>query len=190
MILGVDIGKSGGIANDTLSWDMPIKKRIIKDAIYVLDKDSKGRKQVYKTGPNKGKVKKKLKTAAKYATELDLKSIYNIFKDASVVVFEGMQQSFGNSAKSTKTTAYNEGKLHAVAELANCTIVVVPPHKWKKDMKLSNEKIESVQMAEQLRPHEKFRTPKGRLLDGRAEAILIREWWINQKEEEDEKTNK
>lgn len=54
----------------------------------------------------------------------------------------------------------------------------VPPQKWKKEYSLSKDKAESIATAKKLFPDCKidFRTCKGRMLDGRAEALLLAEY--------------
>ena len=180
-IFGVDIGLMGGISDGLVHNDMPVIKKEIKSARYVLDLDSKGKKQYYKSGSKKGEVKMKLKTPAKYKTELDLHTINNLFKTANTIVFEKPGISRGNSAASSATTNINYGKLLAVAELCGLNIVTIVPHKWKSDLRLSKSKLESIEMAEKL-TGKSFRTNRGRLIDGPAEAFLIRYWYIQQKD--------
>jgi len=56
--------------------------------------------------------------------------------------------------------------------------VKVHPAKWKRDVfgGKGREKDASIVMAEALFPQHSFRTPRGRLLDGRAEALLIADY--------------
>lgn len=178
MVLGIDIGLKGGIASLDHAELMPVTQLLTKPAITVFEKDSKGNKLYYKTGPNKGEPKRRIKTPAKYATELDLGLIFKYFNDADTVVFEQPGTSIGNAARSTASTNRNFGKLLACAELAGCKIITVPPHKWKKDLGLSKDKLESVVLAENISKL-LFRTSRGALLDGPAEAYLILHWYLN-----------
>ena len=171
----------GGISDGSIHYDMQVIKKEIKPARYILDLDSKGKKQYYKSGSKKGEVKMKLKTPAKYKTELDLHAINDLFKTADTIVFESPGISRGNSAASSATTNINYGKLLAIAELCGSNIVTVVPHKWKSDLGLSKNKMESIEMAEEL-TSKSFRTNRGRLIDGPAEAFLIRYWYIQQKD--------
>ena len=183
IIFGVDweIGLMGGISDGSTHYDMPVIKKEIKPARYVLDLNSKGKKQYYKSGSKKGEVKMKLKTPAKHKTELDLHAINDLFKIADTIVFESPAMSRGNSAASSATTNINYGKLLAVAELYGSNIVTVVPHKWKSDLRLSKSKLESIEMAEKL-TGKSFRTNRGRLIDGPAEAFLIRHWYMQLKD--------
>lgn len=178
--LGVDIGLSGGISDGKIHHNMPTTTTEIKPAVLILAKKD-GKKQYYKSGPLAGQPKHKIKTPAKCKKELDLKAIYKLFLEASTVVFESPGASIGNAAKSTASTNRNYGKLLACAELANCEIVTVTPHKWKADLKLSKDKQESIDMATSLTNHSFVRSTGG-LEDGKAEAFLIRYWYLKQKE--------
>lgn len=180
MIFSVDIGKSGGIAYGSEAIDMPTKELTLKPALYQFAlKD--GKKQLIKSGPNAGQYKQKVRTPAKTATELDVAAIYGLFVSdfhdgPNTVVFELPGNSRGNSARSTATTFLNYGKLLAIAELADCTIVTVPANKWKKDLVVTKDKDQCVTLAETLSGLS-FRTPRGALKDGPAEAWLIGHWY-------------
>jgi len=180
-IIGIDIGISGGISDGINHYDMPTKKIEIKPAITVFAKDSKGNKVIYKSGPNKGEFKRIIKTPAKFKEELDVHTLLDILKHADIIVIESQGISRGNSAKATRSTAMNFGKVLAIAELSNAEIHLVSPGKWKSDLKLSQEKIDSINMAEKLSGHS-FRTDRGALKDGPAEAFLIRHWFITTQE--------
>lgn len=181
MIIGIDIGKDGGMAIHDVAIPMPTKEIILKEATYQFAlKD--GKKQEIKSGPNKGEFKKKIRTKAKTARELDVDAIYNLFitdyKDGeypNTVVMELPGNSRGNSARSTATTFFNYGKLHALAEVAGCIVETVPANKWKKDLNVSKDKEECVALAEELSGMS-FRTERGALKDGPAEAWLIQHW--------------
>ena len=158
---------------------MPTKQILTKKEQTVFVLDDKGKKIEYKTGPKKGQYKRKIKAPARYSTELDVMAIGEFFADGSdIIVIENMGTSFGNSARSTRTTAMNFGKLLALAEYSEAEIVIVSPNKWKKDLGLTDDKLKSVEMAEKLNPEGVFRTPRGALLDGNAEAFLIRYWFL------------
>lgn len=65
------------------------------------------------------------------------------------------------------------GKILASLEIRGIEIKLVRPAIWKKALRLPKEKEAAVVMAEKLYPGISFRTPRGRLLDGKAEALLI-----------------
>ena len=170
-VVSVDIGIMGGLALEEDAIPMPIVAIETKAAIMVLDLKN-GKKQYYKSGLLKGEARHKIKVPAKYEKRLDLQSIYKYFNQVDVIVLESPGISKGNAANATATTNRNFGKLLACAELASCKIVTVSPNKWKKDLGLSKDKLESVELAEKLSGMS-FRTIRGALMDGPAEAWLI-----------------
>ena len=184
-IVSVDPGLAGGLSlfqdNKLVACiSMPTVKVETKPARYKLDLLN-GKKQFIKSGSNKGKPKMIQVSAAKYDTQLALKEIEDFFLFSEpkkvAIILEAPAMSFGNSASSTATTNQNFGKLLAVAELCNLNIFTVPPHKWKKDLNLTKDKELCVSFAEK-EFGKKFRTDRGRLLDGQAESALIGLWFL------------
>ena len=184
-IVSIDPGLSGGISlfqdNQLVACiSMPTVKVETKPARYKLDLLN-GKKQLIKSGLNKGKPKMIQVSAAKYDTHLALNEIKDFFSFSEpenvAIILEAPAMSFGNSASSTATTNQNFGKLLAVAELCNLNIFTVPPHKWKKDLNLTKDKELCVSFAEK-EFGKKFRTDRGRLLDGQAESALIGLWFL------------
>ena len=184
-IVSADPGLAGGLSlfqdNKLVACiTMPTVKVETKPARYKLDLLN-GKKQFIKSGSNKGKPKMIQVSAAKYDTQLALKEIEDFFlfsePEKVAIILEAPAMSFGNSASSTATTNQNFGKLLAVAELCNLNIFTVPPHKWKKDLNLTKDKELCVSFAEK-EFSRKFRTDRGRLLDGQAESALIGLWFL------------
>ena len=184
-IVSADIGLAGGLSlfqdNKLVACiSMPTVKVETKPARYKLDLLN-GKKQFIKSGSNKGKPKMIQVSAAKYDTHLALNEIKDFFlfsePEKVAIILEAPAMSFGNSASSTATTNQNFGKLLAVAELCNLNIFTVPPHKWKKDLNLTKDKELCVSFAEK-EFGKKFRTDRGRLLDGQAESALIGLWFL------------
>ena len=185
-IVSVDIGLAGGLSlfqdNKLVACiSMPTVKVETKPARYKLDLLN-GKKQFIKSGSNKGKPKMIQVSAAKYDTHMALNEIKDFFSfsepEKVAIILEAPAMSFGNSASSTATTNQNFGKLLAVAELCNLNIFTVPPHKWKKDLSLTKDKELCVSFAEK-EFSKKFRTDRGKLLDGQAESALIGKWFID-----------
>ena len=190
-IVSVDIGLAGGLSlfqeNKLIACiSMPTVKVETKPARYKLDLLN-GKKQFIKSGANKGKPKMIQVSAAKYDTHLALNEIKDFFSfsepEKVAIILEAPAMSFGNSASSTATTNQNFGKLLAVAELCNLNIFTVPPNKWKKDLSLTKDKELCVSFAEK-EFGKKFRTDKGRLLDGQAESALIGLWFLKFRDKE------
>ena len=72
----------------------------------------------------------------------------------------------------------NFGTLLAATTLCGASLHLPRPHVWKGKMRLSKDKSLSVRMCVDLWPHtrEWVLGPRGGLLDGVAEAILLAEW--------------
>ena len=161
---------------------MPIQKIETKPARYVFAKDDKGKKILIKSGPNKGQYKQKLKSPAKYSTELDIHALYKILDSQDttnrVLAIELPGNTIGNSARSTGTTFMNYGKILAIAELLNYSIVKIPANKWKKHFNLPADKTPTVNLAQLERPDEKFISDRGKLLDGKADACIIYKYYM------------
>jgi len=187
-IISVDIGIDGAIAvwnnrHFVYTDSMPIKKIETKPKRMVFNLDSKGKKQYYKTGSNIGKPKMKMKSPAKYKRELDVFAIDDLFYNTDIIIIEDQGTSFGNSAKSTRTTSKNYGKILSIAELSGAEIIIVAANTWKTHFKLNLTAAEkkkltpkeyknlSIPVAYEL---SKFKTTK----DGIADAILIGYWYI------------
>jgi len=173
-IISIDIGLDGSIYKDGIAYPMPTNETIIKAPVMVQALDKSGKKVIIKSGPQKGQVKMKIKTPALTKRELDVFRIKDLFSSDTkqTIVLELPGNSVGNSARSSSTTDRNFGKLLAIAELSGASVVTVPANQWKKDLKLSKEKIDSINLAEQL-SGASFRSPKNKLYDGLAEAFLI-----------------
>lgn len=83
------------------------------------------------------------------------------------------------STTSTFTCGIGYGKLIAALELKKIPYSEIRAQAWKKHFGLlKQEKIESVKLASTIFPSAKdlFYTPRGRMLDGLAEALLVAEY--------------
>lgn len=170
-IISIDIGLDGGIYKNGIAYPMPTTEIIIKAPVMVQAFDKAGKKVIIKSGPDKGQVKMKIKTPAVTKRELDVFRIKDLFDSTNhTIVLELPGNSIGNSARSSSTTDRNFGKLLAIAELSGANVVTVPANQWKKALNLSKDKIDSINLAEQL-SGASFRSPKNKLYDGLAEAF-------------------
>ena len=173
-IISIDIGLDGGIYKNGIACPMPTTEIILKAPVMVQALDKSGKKVIIKSGPDKGQVKMKIKTPAVTKRELDVFKIQELFEsnDNHTIVLELPGNSIGNSARSSSTTDRNFGKLLAIAELSGANVVTVPANQWKKALNLSKEKVDSINLAEQL-SGALFKSSKGKLYDGLAESLLI-----------------
>ncbi len=171
-IISIDIGLDGGIYKNGIAYPMPTTEIILKAPVMVQALDKSGKKVIIKSGPDKGQVKMKIKTPAVTKRELNVFKIQELFEsnDKQTIVLELPGNSIGNSARSSSTTDRNFGKLLAIAELSGANVVTVPANQWKKALGLSKDKIDSINLAEQL-SGALFRSHKNKLYDGLAEAF-------------------
>jgi hypothetical protein len=182
VLLAVDSGINGAIASFSDSKltqviPMPTLKIEVKSKLEQLDLDVKGKKQFIKSGPNKGKVKMKLRRPAKHKKIINTQHVYDMFKSADTIILERQQPMIGNSSSSSFTIGLNYGRLLALAELSGKATVQVMPSVWKKYLGLGHDKQESVDMAEALEGI-KLTTDKGRLMHDEAEAILLGNYYL------------
>ena len=181
-LVAVDIGKDGALATANKIYHMPIKKIETKPVRYVFAKDSKGKKILIKSGPNKGQYKQKIKTPAKYSTELDIELLHRTLDSQDttnrVLAIELPGNTIGNSARSTGTTFMNYGKILAIAELLHYKIVSIPANTWKKHFNLPANKSPTINLAQLERPNETFISERGKLYDGKADACIIYKYYM------------
>jgi crossover junction endodeoxyribonuclease RuvC len=69
------------------------------------------------------------------------------------------------------------GSAITIIERFSKTVHMVTPHKWKKDMGLTSDKAQSMAMARELWPLAPLHRAKD---NGRAEALLLAEWYRRQ----------
>ena len=177
---------------------MPLKTIEVKPAVKVLDLDCHGKKQYYKSGPNKEKVKYKTKTPAKTKKEIWWKSIELMIDERDIVVIEEQQPRPGNGSAQCAMTMYQYGYLLGLINTKNpIDTVIVRPQKWKSDLGITLDKEEkkgltptehtkrlkrlSYEKAIELYPEwkEQFISERGAIKDGRCEAVLIGHWFLN-----------
>ncbi len=204
-ILSIDPGLTGGFAefnahkidnnpsqNIFLAGAiMPTKRIEVKAKQMQLDLDysttKSGKKQFIKSGPNKGQVKMKMKSPAKYKKELNVKHIFKLFKEQDIIIIEKQNPQPGNSAASSASTMRNYGKLLALAELSEAELVLVAPMTWKKHLGLDVPKLERKLMTP--KEYKDLSIAKAYSMsqfntsyDGIADAICIGYWYLQTKD--------
>ncbi len=96
-----------------------------------------------------------------------------------IVFLEKAQGMPGQGRTSIFNYGQGYGKLKAVIEIDSIPYQEIHPTKWKRVFSLigkDKSKKDSVAAAEKMFPGVEFRTPRGRLLDGRAEALLLAQY--------------
>ncbi len=170
---------------------MPINRIETKAKQMQFDLDysttKSGKKQFIKSGPNKGQVKMKMKSPAKYKKELNIKYLYDLFKAQDIIVIEKQNPQPGNSAASSASTMRNYGKLLALAELSEAKLVLVAPMTWKKHFGLALSKQERKLMTpkeyKDLSIHKAYQLSNfNTSYDGISDAICIGYWYLQTKD--------
>lgn len=108
--------------------------------------------------------------------EIDACYIATVFSQFSeaVCVIEKAQAMPQQGVVSVFNYGRGFGKLQALLEIHQFSFLEIPPMKWKKHYGLVNKsKAESVTLAQKLFPKIPLYTPRGRKLDGKAEALLL-----------------
>lgn len=199
-IVSIDPGLDGGIAifeDGKLieKHSMPTVKIETQAKLEQLDLKH-GKKQFIKAGPNKGKPKMKLRRAAKSYKDMNMYQVAVLMEKGDVIVIEHQQPRPGNGSAQCAKTMFNYGRLMGLAYLTNVEIEVVRPQLWKADLHITMTKDEkkvcgsaslvtktlkakACSLAKHLYPKEEFVSPKGKLMDGIAESVLIGHHYIN-----------
>lgn len=96
-------------------------------------------------------------------------NIFCILEAAQVLPRQGIKGAF--------TYGIGYGKIKACLDILEIPYQEIHPSRWKKEYSLLNKgKDASVKAAQQLFPNIEYYTPRGRMLDGRAESILMADY--------------
>lgn len=157
--IGIDIGLDGAIAvldddNSIELFDMPVIEIVTN---------------------------KKLKSGKyKVKREYDIHAIVRILKhydsDSKTTVYiEKVHSMPAQGVASTFTFGVGLGIIIGLVTALNLAYQLVTPQAWKKDLLAGMQKGKgaSVVVGQRLYPEAELTTPKGRKLDGRADALLI-----------------
>ncbi len=102
-----------------------------------------------------------------------------------IIMIEDVHAIFGTSAGSNFTFGYNAGGVNWICECLGCGVDRVKPRKWQSHAGLTVPKaykgsarkryIKKAigEIAERLYPQAEIRGPKGGLLDGKSDSLLI-----------------
>jgi hypothetical protein len=152
-IAGIDPGLEGGIAIGGYVYDMPTRER------------SNGKREV-----DFQRIARLFCAAvAPDPVEAFTNSMFVYIERASAMPAQGRTQ--GTAGMFNYGMGY--GGILGVLEAFGIPYCEVQPRSWKAHFGLGPEKVHAVELAERLFPSQTLRTPRGRLLHGRAEALLI-----------------
>lgn len=157
-VIGIDPGLSGGVA--ILNPDK---------SLYDLYDMPSCPKSASKNWVNADKLNSIIENII---SEPDCKEVIAIVEDVHAMPGQGVTSMF--------TFGEGLGCIRGVLVANAIPIVWITPQKWKKYFNLSKEKNVSTAKACNLYPQHTnlLVTPRGRSIDGRAEALLIARWYI------------
>lgn len=104
--------------------------------------------------------------------------------DIRVIMIEDVHAIPGTAAGSNFKFGYNVGVINALAQVTGHRVDLVPPKRWQKAVgvkqgtKGKDIKIAVAGICDRLYPKAKIRGPKGGLLDGRSDALMIAHYAI------------
>jgi hypothetical protein len=116
----------------------------------------------------------------------DITEIYSQLKfyNVTLAVIEQAQAMPKQGVVGIFTYGTGYGKLLAAMEIASTPYQEIRPKVWKKAFSLHSNKLDSINEAEELFPTITFMTKGGRMLDGKAEALLLadyaRQLWLKE----------
>lgn len=102
-----------------------------------------------------------------------LKTEYNL----RIIMIEDVHSILGMSAKSNFSFGRNVEKVNLISAMAKVSVDLVQPKKWQKFIGVKEKgpaiKKEVASIAARLYPTASLFGPKGGLLDGRSDALMI-----------------
>jgi len=98
----------------------------------------------------------------------------------AIALIEKVHPFYKSSAKSAFTFGENFGAWQAMLSHLQIPFEFITPRQWQKSIfdsakKLENTKRQSYDMASRLFPDQELKTSRGKILDGRCDALLIAE---------------
>jgi len=123
----------------------------------------------------------KIKKGKRIKTQYDLKIMSRYLKNVipCTVYLEKSQAFPGQGACSTWNTGYGFGLWVGILTALKIPYEIVSPKTWQKEFfvgKAGETKALAYKVASALFPNVELKTPRGRLLDGRADALLLSEF--------------
>jgi len=168
-VIGVDPGLKGAIVvifpdGVTLAFDMPV--------IVVKEKKKKSKKHVYDID----KIIKIIK---------DIKSVTSLCWNKNIIVFLEKVQILprGFTIKSNLGLARCEAIFETILHFLDIKYEFVNPRVWQRFYGISSKngdtKEQSIKKAKELYPRIILETKRGRVLDGRADAVLVANYGLD-----------
>lgn len=116
-------------------------------------------------------------TSAKEVNAAYLYTLLTSIKGETFCVIEKSQSMPKQGVKSTFSYGVGYGEVRATLKASLTPFQEVAPMAWKKEFNLvKKDKMDSCDTAQKLFPSESFLTGRGRVMDGKAESLLIAEY--------------
>ena len=97
--------------------------------------------------------------------------------DIQMIMIEDVHSIFGASAKSNFNFGFNVGLMHGIFRATSIGLDLAKPKEWQKYVGVKKKgkeiKKEVAQISQRLYPLAVIYTERGRLLDGRSDALMI-----------------
>ena len=108
----------------------------------------------------------------------EMAAIVKLYKDNSKVLIEKVNAFYKSSAKSAFTFGSNFGAWQAIFASFQIPYEFITPRQWQKQMfdsakKVEDTKRQSFERAMRLYPNIELKTKRGKILDGRCDALLL-----------------
>jgi len=110
-------------------------------------------------------------------TDLVRDDILYAVRDDFEIIIESVHSMPNQGVASTFKFGKAFGQVITMAQMMNCAWHFVTPQKWKGDLGLTRDKEDSLKLARELYPDAPLTRKKD---NGRAEALLIAGWWLEQ----------
>lgn len=190
VLIAIDSGKHGAISffhDGKLDHviDMPLMKILTKKEVRVFK--HKDPRAVYKSGKNKGQRPTKIKSPAKYKTEIDFNAVINEimkyqalvnpyadFMDNDIFTMAIEEQFMLPNQGHSKPIFLNHGKLVGIGYVLCEKVIEIKASAWKKHYGLGKDKENSIKLAKKIFDWN-FNDKK----DGQHESALIGKYYLD-----------
>jgi hypothetical protein len=155
MFVGIDNGLNGCVA--------------------ILETGQKTKITLFDTPTVIEKVKNKIRR--RYNVNLIADFIKQLVAGDSFAILENVIAMPDQSSMSTLSIGRGFGMFEGMLSMQFISYEVISSRKWQKEYSITGDtKSQAFQVATRLFPKEIFSTPRGRILDGRCDAILMAEY--------------
>ena len=121
------------------------------------------------------------KVSNKIRNRYDVNALADIFKEfpagSSFAVLEKSTAMPGQGVTSMFSIGLGFGMYQGILSMQRISYEIVHPKRWQKEFHIHTDtKSQAFQIASRLFPEAEMSTPRGRILTGRSDSILMCEW--------------